>query len=284
MSSVAASFIVALVVDVSAFVYRDFERALTHFAKKSTLSFCDAIYKTFPRELRDMIYEAYFPAVQDGTVTGMRVVPANADPAMRTAYFDQKSVWETPQFSTLRDDERTLFDPDFSGHFMAREACEHLYRIILWVFRLRDLDQVDRFLAYDVFQLKILPRDYVRQVRIEVNANDWALDPSDTLRRLKNALESFSHLKSAAVTITIEGSYLEKHIIETMLRQLAAQMYKLKELGCNVGIYLRLSQRLNASGITGNTVQYFNLEVEGMVKFLEPKEIFLGSGIAVIFR
>lgn len=131
---------------------------------------------------------------------------------------------------------------------MAREACEHFYRVTIFTFSLQDLNHVDKFLGHDLLRTGTVPRDIVCKVAITMHMNAWEVDALDTLKRLTDALNSFSSLSSqrqAHLFIVLEGDRRQAKRFSDVLHKLAAPLYKLKDIGSSLWLEFLIHNSLH---------------------------------------
>ncbi|KAL1801545.1 hypothetical protein ACET3X_001887 [Alternaria dauci] len=147
--------------------------AFLALAKNDCLEFCHKVYKTFPREIRDIIY-GYI--IECGGVLSFKSV--------------QNSWSELDYFASSSETQYRLGLPtadadhwwkrDFVGAKMVREIGEHYYRSSHFRFEAR-FSNFAKFRATDQFNLGFRPVYFVSNVEIVVDCGRYEFRPTTSV-------------------------------------------------------------------------------------------------------
>jgi hypothetical protein len=150
--------------------------AFEAYAKNECREFCNKVHKTFPREIRDIIY---------GYVTDTNNV-AVSEPASKS----KKSSRPVTYFGSTSETQLRLCDYDeeadhwwdetFVGAEMVREIGENFYRTTCFQFEDK-FDLIPKFRVTDQWNLGFIPAAFVSNVEVSINcdAHEFKKDDED---------------------------------------------------------------------------------------------------------
>ena len=141
-------------------------KTLEKYAKTACREFCDNVYNSFPREVRDMIYGHLDP----GEVT--HIVHENIGWG-GMSYFNSDS--EAQLHAPWEVVSGHWWEVECVGEHMRREVSEHYYRSVCFDFS-QNFDLLARFRVTDQWKLGFIPADIVTNVSVTINCEDYDFD------------------------------------------------------------------------------------------------------------
>jgi hypothetical protein len=188
--------------------------------RKQCITLCNAIYTSFPYEIRALIYDHLIPpGILHNVLEALDEngnVRVSSNPLVSTSFFDPRS--RIPDDPAVR---REIFKyTEYTGTVVGREIAERWYETAVFVVYAED-DPFSRLLATDVWSRGVSPHECIRDVRLVMPEPDfWRGITFKNLGLLKK-------LRNKRATIEI---MVPHHSISGLI-QLSETMYELKERG-----------------------------------------------------
>jgi hypothetical protein len=143
--------------------------ALKEFARVDCLQLCGAVYKTFPREVRDIIYIHIHP-YSERTIEGKHEYNGWADACfVSIGYFETESE---PHFRLGAETEcsQHLWKAEAVGENMLHEMIEQYYRSSAFQFNGR-FDLIPLFQTTDQWNIGFVPADFITNVQVSISCD-----------------------------------------------------------------------------------------------------------------
>jgi hypothetical protein len=148
---------------------------LKEYAQVDCRKLCDAVYRSLPREVRDMIYENIH-LEQQMIVDNVSCEYdwATSEPVVYT-YFESKSdsLWRLG--SRHGHEEEHWWKAEAVGEGMLQELLQTYYGSMQFDFRSR-FDLISRFQTTDQWEVGFLPVDFATNVAVAITCNDSTFD------------------------------------------------------------------------------------------------------------
>jgi hypothetical protein len=138
--------------------------AITECTKLECRMLCDKVYDTFPREVRDIIYDQKLSV---NSVSPPYMWGEGGRPAFGVSRSDRH--WRTGAAS---DKLEHLWSADFLGNRVLLELLEWYYRATTFEFG-QNWSFVPEFRSTDQWELCHVPADYVTNVEVTLDCNDY---------------------------------------------------------------------------------------------------------------
>ena len=153
--------------------------------QQARLELCTELHATLPRELRDMVYDYILGPVGDEAIIDRFVEKQSENGSKCREYFDAKSHPKQRLWESQKTVSRELYwwRDECMGETVARELVERWYMTRVFVLRARFQKLFTNFLAYDLFEKTIKPREVAQHIQILITV-PAAHKPGKFQRRL----------------------------------------------------------------------------------------------------
>ena len=210
----------------------NFQQAVDFRSRRQSSALATAIHQFLPRELRDLIWEAY--------------LRKNHIDWYRVCY---NTYWNSASFRKFSYLPHFLL-PEYSSLETAREISQIAYKVAK--FNLRDFVgvlQLRHILEYDHLNLDLVPRDFIRNLVIMVDTttmHEKTSTPSDPIAKLKelpanlNALRGvrMKHILNLRINFSYRNGALE---VAEILHTFLPVWIELREQKANVTVQYKRS-------------------------------------------
>jgi hypothetical protein len=145
--------------------------AIVEYTKLECRMLCDKVYDTFPREVRDIIYD-HIHTKHKLCVNEVLVGTAWGDHSPRKPAFND-SISEHHWRTGLRfDQEHHLWSADFLGDRVLQELLEWYYHATTFDFG-KNWTFIPEFRSNDQWDLGHVPADFVTNIEVTLEFDDW---------------------------------------------------------------------------------------------------------------
>lgn len=178
--------------------------AFDAYAKRSCLELSKNIQKTFPREVRDIIY---------GYITGRELVKVSRSSKKTSKNSPRLSFFSTTlkKNTNTRDSERCddhWWNEDFVGTDMIRELVEHFYRSCCFLFG-EDFGIIPCLRVVDQWGMGVLPVSFISNVEVTVKCSDYGFGLGVHEDSWGNGINEWDFKQDAKLTSTALLVHLE---------------------------------------------------------------------------
>jgi hypothetical protein len=139
---------------------------LGQYARASCHELCEAVYSTFPREVRDIIY-GHLNYLSEGHID------YRSGSWGTVGYFKSTSEadWQLCSNQRGRPRKNHWWDVDFVGDYMRREMSEHYFRSVRFLFDTY-FEWLPKFRVTDQWKLGFCPVEIVLNIGVTIQCGD----------------------------------------------------------------------------------------------------------------
>jgi hypothetical protein len=210
----------------------NFQQAIEFRSKRQSFALATAIHQLLPRELRDLIWEAY---LQENSIDWYRVC--------------YNTYWNSVSFRKFSYLPHFLL-PEYSSMEAAREIGQIAYKVAK--FNLRDFVgvlQLRHILEFDHLNLNLVPKDFIRDLTIMVDTTEMhekTSIPGDPIAMLKELSVNLNALLDVrmkhSLNLRINFSYRNGALeVAEILHEFLPVWIELKEQKANVMVQYKRS-------------------------------------------